>query len=127
MSLVTQSEVFSLIADLNAFADRAETTIIQARSRYDQNKQSLAKKHTSVLAQLEASYKANCNSISSKSKQTISEARRILSEVEALDSRLTQVDKYYLKTKRNKEAELANTTSDQFNEVTDYFSILDDI
>ena len=127
MSLLTQSEVFSLIADLNAFADRAETTIIQARSRYDQNKQSLAKKHTSVLAQLEASYKANCNSISSKSKQTISEARRILSEVEALDSRLTQVDKYYLKTKRNKEAELANTTSDQFNEVTDYFSILDDI
>ena len=69
MSLVTQSEVFSLIADLNAFADRAETTIIQARSRYDQNKQSLAKKHTSVLAQLEASYKANCNSISSKSKK----------------------------------------------------------
>ena len=87
----------------------------------------LISRHNSTLAQLEKSYKSNCEAISSKSSKTIKEARQMLSDVESLDARLTQVDKYYLKTKIKKEAELADTISDQFNEATDYFSVLEEI
>lgn len=127
MDVLTQMEVFALIGEINDFADRSETLINRTRSSYEQNKKALISRHSSILAQLEKSYKSNCDAISSKSNKTIKEAQLILSDVESLDTRLTQVDKYYLKTKTKKEAELAATISDQFNEATNYFSILEDI
>ena len=38
-----------------------------------------------------------------------------------------QLDKYYRKTKEKKEAELSGKTSDQYQNVNDYFSILEKI
>ena len=127
MDAMTQMEVFALIGEINDFADRSESLINRTRTSYEQNKRTLISRHNSTLAQLEKSYKSNCEAISSKSSKTIKEARQMLSEVESLDARLTQVDKYYLKTKIKKEAELADTISDQFNEATDYFSVLEEI
>lgn len=127
MDVMTQMEVFALIGEINDFADRSEVLINRTRTSYEQHKRMLTTRHSSTLAQLEKSYKSNCDAISSKSNKTIKEARQMLSDVESLDERLTQVDKYYLKTKTKKEAELAETISDQFNEATDYFSVLEEI
>lgn len=127
MDAMTQMEVFALIGEINDFADRSESLINRTRTSYEQNKRMLISRHNSTLDQLEKSYKSNCEAISSKSSKTIKEARQMLSDVESLDARLTQVDKYYLKTKIKKEAELADTISDQFNEATDYFSVLEEI
>lgn len=102
MDAMTQMEVFALIGEINDFADRSESLINRTRTSYEQNKRMLISRHNSTLAQLEKSYKSNCEAISSKSSKTIKEARQMLSDVESLDARLTQVDKYYLKTKIKK-------------------------
>ena len=127
MDAITQAEIFSLIAEINSFADQAENLICSNRSAYDRNKKAMLSRHSSTVSQLEKSYKANCDAISSKSKKTIADARRMLSDVDALDAHLSQVDKYYRKTKEKKEAELADKTSDQYQEVEDYFTILERI
>lgn len=127
MEAITQMEVFALIGEINDFADRSESLINRTRTSYEQNKRTLISRHNSTLAQLEKSYKSNCEAISSKSSKTIKEAHQMLSDVESLDARLTQVDKYYLKTKIKKEAEFADIISEQFNEATDYFSVLEEI
>lgn len=127
MEAITQAEIFALIAAINSFADQAETLINSNRSSYERNKKAMTTRHSSTVSQLEKSYKANCDAISSKSKKTIADSRRMLADVDALDARLSQVDKYYRKTKEKKEAELAGKTSDQYQEVADYFTILERI
>lgn len=127
METVKQADVFALIAEINAFADRAETLINNTRTAYDRNKKAMQTRHSSSVSQLEKSYKSNCDAISSKSKKTISDAQRMLADVDGLDARLSQVDKYYRKTKEKKVAELADKTSDRYQDVEDYFSILEQI
>lgn len=127
MDAITQTEIFALIAEVNAFADSSEALINNSRSTYDRNKQALLNRHNSTLLQLEKSYKSNCDTISSKSKRTIKDAQQMLADIDALDARLSQVDKYYRKTKEKKESELADKTSDQYQDIDDYFSILGQI
>ena len=127
MDAITQAEIFALIAEINSFADSSETLINNSRSTYEQNKQALLNRHTATLSQLEKSYKSNCDAISSKSKRTIKDAQQMLADLEALDTRLSQVDKYYRKTKEKKEAELADRTSDRYQDINDYFTILEQI
>ena len=50
-----------------------------------------------------------------------------MTDIDTLDARLSQIDKYYRKTKEKKEAELSGKTSDQYQDVNDYFSILEKI
>lgn len=127
MDAITQAEIFALIAEINSFADSSETLINNSRSTYEQNKQALLNRHTATLSQLEKSYKSNCDAISSKSIRTIKDAQQMLADLEALDTRLSQVDKYYRKTKEKKEAELADKTSDRYQDINDYFTILEQI
>ncbi len=127
MDALTQADIFALIAEINSFADRAENLINSNRSAYDRDRKSMLSRHSSTVSQLEIRYKANCHAISIKSKKTIDDARRMLADVDTLDARLSQVDKYYRKTKEKKEAELANKTSDQYQEIEDYFTILEKI
>ena len=127
MNAITQSEIFALISEINAFADNSETLINNSRSAYEKNKQVLLNRHNSSLSQLEKTYKSNCDAISRKSKKTIQEAQQMLTDIDTLDARLSQVDKYYRKTKEKKEAELSGKTSDQYQNVNDYFSILEKI
>ena len=127
MDAITQAERFALSSEVNAFADSSETRINNSRSTYDRNKQALLNRHNSTLSQLEKSYKSNCDAIFGKSKRTIKEAQQMLTDIDAFDARLSQVDKYYRKTKEKKEAELAEKTSDRYQNVDNYFTILEQI
>ena len=71
MNAITQSEIFALISEINAFADNSEDSINNSRSAYEKNKQVLLNRHNSSLSQLEKTYKSNCDAISRKSKKTI--------------------------------------------------------
>lgn len=68
MSETMETDIFALIAEINAFADRAETLISNTKAAYDRNKKAMQTRHSSSMSQLEKSYKSNCDSISSKSK-----------------------------------------------------------
>ena len=127
MDAITQAEIFALIGEINSFADSSEILINNSRSTYDRNKQALLNRHNSTLSQLEKSYKNNCDAITGKSRRALSDAQQMLADVDALDSRLIQVDKYYRKTKQKKEAELAETTSENYQDAEDYFSVLEQI
>ena len=127
MDALTQAEIFALISELNNFADRSEALIARSRSDYESSRSALSEKYHTAFSGLEKSCNSNCEAISLKSKRALAEAGRMLEDVEALDARLMQVDKYYLKTKTRKEAELAGTTSDRYHDSTDYFAVLEEI
>lgn len=124
---LTQAQVFSLIAQLNSFADQAEKLIQQANSANTQAQQALESRHKQALAQLKRNYENTCRDIVSHGDSTIREAREILTDVQAMDARLTNADKYYKKTKKKKEDELNGVTSDQFDSSTDYFFMMGEI
>lgn len=124
MKALAQSEIIALITDLNAFADSAETLINTTQTNYDKDKRLLLNRHSSALSTLDSTYKANCASVQNKSKQTISDAKKILAEITKLDEKLSSVDKYYVKTKKKKEELLSDTTSDAYEDATDYFKTL---
>lgn len=127
MDALTQAEIFALISELNSFADRSEALIARSRSDYESRRSALSEKYHTAFSGLEKSCNSNCEAISLKSKRALAEAGRMLEDVEALDARLMQVDKYYLKTKTRKEAELAGTTSERYHDSTDYFAVLEEI
>ena len=124
MKALAQSEIIALITDLNAFADSAENLITTTQTNYDKDKKLLLNRHSSALSNLDSTYKASCASVQSKSRQTIVDAKKILAEINKLDEKLSKVDKYYVKTKKKKEELLADTTSDAYDEATDYFETL---
>lgn len=124
MKALAQSEIIALITDLNAFADGAENLITSTQSNYDKDKKLLLNRHSSALSSLDSTYKANCASVQSKSRQTIADAKKILAEIDKLDEKLSKVDKYYVKTKKKKKELLADTTSDAYEDATDYFDTL---
>ncbi|MBQ7371672.1 MAG: cell division protein FtsK, partial [Blautia sp.] len=111
-------------SEINAFADGAENLIHTAQSAYQSRKAQLEQKHKAELADLENKYRTYSDSVNRKSQSTISEAKTILASTEYLDKRLSAIDKYYVKTKRKKEELLAETTSQEFAEATDYFETL---
>lgn len=127
MKAIAQSEIISLISDLNAFADSAEQLINATQTNYERDKSLLLNRHSSELSSLESSYKKNCSAVSSKSSRTISDAKSILADIDKLDAKLSKVDKYYVKTKSKKEELLSDTTSERYSEATDYFETLEKI
>ena len=127
MDAMTSVEVFQLIGEINDFADRSEARINASRTAYEQNRQQMTARFNAALSQLETNYKNNCDAVSAKSRNTINDARQMQADVENLDYRLQHADKYYLKTKQKKEAELAGTTTDRFDDTDNYFTILQQI
>ncbi len=127
MRAIAQSKIISLISNLNAFADNAEQLINSTQTNYDRDKSLLLNRHSSELANLESAYKKNCASVSNHSKKTINDAKSILAEIDKLDSKLSEVDKYYVKTKSKKEELLSDTTSERYAGATDYFDTLEKI
>ncbi len=127
MKAIAQSEIISLISDINAFADSSEQLISSTQANYEKEKHLLLNGHSSELSSLEKTYRANCAAVRNKSGKTINDAKIILTEVDKLDAQLSKVDKYYVKTKTKKMELLADTTSDEYSDATDYFGTLEKI
>ena len=127
MEIITPDESISVLSDINSFADKAEGLINQTQSNYNTTRHNMLNRHEQEITSLEKSYRSNCQKISSQSEQALNDANHILFEIDALDKRLTSIDKYYRKTKVKKEEELASKTSPHYNEATDYFNTLEQI
>lgn len=127
MKAIAQNEIIALISDLNAFADRAEQMINAAKQDYERGKGALQMRQQSELKNLDASFQQNRDSVSARMRRTIQDARNILGEMDRMDERLCRADKYYVRTKTQKEARLAETTSERYADTTDYFSAMERI
>jgi len=127
MQAISQKEIIALVSDINAFADQAEKLINSTQNAYQAEKEKMARGHSSEVSGLDGSYRANCDAVRKKSQDTVQQARNILKSIERLDVKLANVDKYYVKTKKKKEAALAGKTSEAYSGATDYFATLDKI
>lgn len=127
MKAVSQSEILTLIADINVFADRAEGLIIATQNSYEQEKQNIHLRHTNTISSLEKNYQNSCTSIKIKSQKVIRDAAQILDEVTKLDEKLSSIDKYYVKTKKKKEELLSDKTSSNYDDAKDYFAAMEKI
>lgn len=124
MQAISQNEVIALVTDINSFADRAENLIKSTQNSYQSEKERMIHSHSAKISNLDSSYKANCDAVRRKSQGTIRDAKKILASTEQLDAQLSKVDKYYVKTKKKKEALLADKTSEAYSDATDYFNTL---
>lgn len=127
MKAIAQAEIIALISDINTFADDSEKLIRTTQITYDREKNALQMRHKSVLSTLESNYRNNSTSVEAKSQQTVDDAKKILSEITKLEEQLSQVDKYYVKTKKKKEEALSQTTSPKYDEAMDFFDSLAEI
>lgn len=127
MKAVSQSEILTLIADINVFADRAEGLIIATQNSYEQEKQNIHLYHINTISSLEKNYQNTCTSIKSKSQKVIRDAAQILDEVTKLDEKLSSIDKYYVKTKKKKEELLSDKISSNYDDAKDYFVAMEKI
>lgn len=127
MKALAQSETIALISDINAFVNSAELLINRTQTNYDNEKSQILKRHESILLRLDNTYKANCNSVQTRSNQTIAEANRILADINRLDQKLSDVDKYYVKTKNKMSSVLDDSTVEAYDGATDYFNTLSKI
>lgn len=127
MQILSKNEIINLILQINTFADNAENLISANQADYQSKKNALAQKQSAELSTLENKYKAYCASVRQKAEYTIKQANFIMDSIQKLDTRLSSVDKYYVKTKKKKEMLLAETTSQDYEETTDYFEALAEI
>lgn len=127
MKAISQSEVLSLVLDINSFADYSEKRINTMQTNYDKDKQIMNARHSTELSNLEKNYNKNCNDVRNNVKVTINNAKKILEDINSLDEKLSKIDKYYLKTKNKKEELLSKITSEKYNNTTDYFSTFKEI
>ena len=127
MQAVSQDEIIALVADLNSFADGAESLISSAQRSYQAEQEKLKRTQNAQLANLDADCKTKCESVRQKSQNAIRDAKRILTDVTKLDRQLSNIDKYYSKTKVRKEALLVDTTDESYSSSTNYFETLAEI
>lgn len=127
MKAIAQAEIIALISNINTFADDSEKLIRTTKANYDREKNVLQVRHKSVMSALESSYGNSSASVRTKSQQTLVNAKEILLGITMLDEQLSQVDKYYVKTKKKKEESLSQITSSKYDEATDFFDSLAEI
>lgn len=127
MKAIAQAEIIALISDINVFADKSENLISTTQATYDKEKITLQARHRGALSALESGYQNNCSAVRNRSQQTLTDAKKILSEITKLDEQLSLVDKYYVKTKKKKEETLSQVTSSKYDEATDFFDALAEI
>lgn len=127
MRPIVQDDIYALISDINTFAENSENLINAVQSKNKSEREALLNRHSAALSQMERQYIANCDAISSKSNSTITEAKRILADVEKLEAKLRSVDKYFEKTIIKKQDGLKAVTSEKYSNAEDYFSTLDNI
>lgn len=123
MKAIAQTEIIALISDINVFADKSENLISTTQATYDKEKITLQTRHRAALSALESGYQNNCSAVRNKSQQTVTDAKKILSEITKLDEQLSLVDKYYVKTKKKKEETLSQVTSSKYDEATDFLML----
>jgi len=127
MDKVNYKSILGIIQQLNSFADQAEADIIQTRTKFDTDKTLLSDEHNASLSKLNAKFKSDKQNASDKSKNLLNEATNIKNDILDLDAKLVEADKYYMKTKKKKEEELAGKQSEKYSSNENYFSALKEI
>lgn len=121
---ITYREVISLVQDINSFVDSMDNKIKAVQANYNKTKEKMMAEQRSVLAKFDSNCQNAVNAISNKSKKLLGDAKKIQTEIDGIDAKLSSIDKYYVKTKQKKIEELSGVKSDKYSDVGDYFETL---
>lgn len=127
MSPLSYIETFQLIQELNSFIDQQDNAIISAQQQYASLKKQIEGENAANTSKFNSDCEAAIVAVRTKSQSVITDAKKIQSEMHELDEQLARVDKYYVKTKRKKEEELAEKKSRNYDDNGDYFEVLSKI
>ena len=121
---ITYKETFQLIQKLNTLVDELDRVILSMQQQYKARKERIADEHSKTLSKFDADCQNAVTATRVKSQTLISEAYKIQNEIRAMDEKLASADKYYVKTKIKREAELADVKDNHYDANSDYFDTL---
>lgn len=127
MIAIGPDDVFDLLADLLSYISRSEARLKALAIEASSQRLSLIARHNNAVSQLENSYAQRQRQIRAETARIIRESQGILADVERLDKRLEEVDKYYVKTKKKIEAELATRRDSIYDKSQDAFEALKEL
>ena len=93
---ITYREVISLVQDINSFVDSMDNKIKAVQANYNQTKEKMMAEQRSVLAKFDSDCQNAVNAISNKSKKLLGDAKKIQTEIDGIDAKLSSIDKYYV-------------------------------
>lgn len=109
MLAIAPQDVFEIVSDLLTYVDESERSLQSLRSRAAATESRLKQKQTREMQQLDSSYSARISDVRSRTGRVQADAHRMLDEVIALEAKLEQVDRYYVKTKAKRESDLSSS------------------
>ena len=124
---MTYQETFRLIQDMNALIDKTDGFALNMQKLYCVKEVKMKENHCDIMRKLDSDHQNAIENTKARSKNMINEAKRIKREMHALDEQLSHADKYYVKTKKKKELELAGVKDRKYDSNGDYFKALDQI
>ena len=126
-NMPSYSEIIALIQKLNAFIDDRDVYLLSLQQQYAANKNKAIESFNNSISKFNSDCEKAINDVRTKSYSLIDDAKRIGNDVNNMDEHLSNVDKYYIKTKKKKEEELTGTTDQKYYSGDDYFSTLSQI
>ena len=124
MLAIDQNEIFELAADLLSYIERSEAQLDTIIKKAANQRSDMLSRHHADIARLDSTYSQRQSQIKSGTSRIVKESQAILADVENLDRRLEEVDKYYVKTKKRKEEELASRRDSLYDRSKDAFETL---
>ncbi len=124
---ITYKETFQLIQELNTLVDELDGAVLSTQQQYKVRKERMADEHAESLSKFDTGCQNAVTATRVKAQKLISEAQKIQNEIRSMDEQLASVDKYYVKTKRKREAELADVKDNHYDANSDYFDTLNHI
>ena len=124
---ITYQEIFQLIQELNALVDELDNVVLHTQQQYKTRKTKLTEEHAQSLSRFDVDCQDAVTATRAKAQKLIADAQKIQGEVHSIDEQLESVDKYYVKTKKKREVELADVKDKQYDGSNDYFNTLNQI
>jgi len=127
MRKITYQMVLGIIKNINSFAEQADQKIQQLWSNFENSKRNLEKQYNDFMSKASAELNGNTAAIKRKATELKENAEKIYRDITALDASLAKADKYYVKTRDKKIAELAQRTETSIVAEEDIFTALEKV
>ena len=124
---ITLQAILSIISKINSFVEESDQKIAHLWSNYDNSKVRLEEQYKNFVAQAKKQRDESTDATNKKASVLKESAVKIYREVIDLDTTLANADKYYVKTRDNKAAELAQITDTTADNELDIFDALEKV
>jgi len=124
---ITYQTILGIIGNINSFAEQSDQKISQLWNNYKGSKARLEEQYKNFMSQAAKERDATAAGTKKRALEFKESADKIYQEVLTLDASLANADKYYVKTRTQKAAELAKITETSVDDEPDVFAALEKV